>query len=69
MSMEAPDPDRTLYLIDGTSNLFRAFYAIRGLSTRRGLPTNAVYGFTAMLRKLLRERAPRYLGVAFDLSG
>jgi DNA polymerase I len=58
-----------LYLVDGTSNLFRAFYAIRGLSTSRGLPTNAVYGFTAMLRKLIREHEPDYLGVAFDLSG
>ncbi len=63
-----PDPERTLYLVDGTSNLFRAFFAIPGLHTRRGLPTNAIYGFTTMLRKLLRERAPRYIGVAFDLS-
>src|SRR5437899_2374005 len=65
---DPPDPERTLYLVDGTSNLFRAFYAIRGLSTRQGLPTNAVYGFTSMLRKLIRERSPGYLGVAFDLS-
>ncbi len=63
-----PDPERALYLVDGTNNLFRAFYAIRGLSGPGGLPTNAVYGFTTMLRKLLREHAPRYLGVAFDLS-
>ncbi|MFQ5876781.1 MAG: DNA polymerase I [Acidobacteriota bacterium] len=62
-----PDPERTLYLVDGTNNIFRAFYAIRGLTTSRGLPTNAVYGFTTMLRKLLREQRPRYLGVAFDL--
>ncbi len=63
-----PDPERALYLVDGTNNLFRAFYAIRGLSSSAGLPTNAVYGFTTMLRKLLREHAPRYLGVAFDLG-
>ena len=62
-----PDPEHTLFLVDGTSNLFRAFYAIRGLSSARGLPTNAVFGFTTMLRKLLREHAPRYLAVAFDL--
>jgi DNA polymerase-1 len=66
---ERPDPANTVYLVDGSNNLYRAFYAIRGLSTSKGLPTNAVYGFTSMLRKLLREHAPRYLGVAFDLSG
>src|SRR2546428_1898739 len=65
---ERPDPAETVYLVDGSNNLYRAFYAIRGLSTSRGLPTNAVYGFTSMLRKLLREHAPRYLGVAFDLA-
>jgi len=66
-----PDPsgqDRTLYLIDGTNSLFRAFYAIRGLSTRSGTPTNAVYGFTMMLRKILREQAPRFMAVVFDRS-
>src|SRR5213594_4438874 len=65
---ERPDPASTVYLVDGSNNLYRAFYAIRGLSTSKGLPTNAVYGFTSMLRKLLREHAPRYLGVAFDLA-
>jgi DNA polymerase-1 len=61
------DPEATLFLVDGTSNLFRAFYAIRGLSNSRGLPTNAIYGFTSMLRKLLREHRPQLLAVAFDL--
>ncbi|HEU4401596.1 MAG TPA: 5'-3' exonuclease H3TH domain-containing protein, partial [Candidatus Polarisedimenticolia bacterium] len=64
-----PDPERTLYLVDGTSNLYRAFHAIRGLSSSKGLPTNAVYGFTTMLRKILKDHAPRYLAVAFDLPG
>lgn len=59
----------TLYLVDGTSQLFRAFYAVRGLSRPDGFPTNAVYGFTAMLRKLLREERPRFIAVAFDLPG
>ncbi len=62
------DPEKTLFLIDGTSNLFRAFYAIRGLSTSTGMPTNAVYGFTTMLRKILRDQKPRFLAVAFDLA-
>lgn len=71
-SMSAPeassDSRRRLYLIDGYSNIFRAFYAIRNLSSSRGEPTNAVYGFVNMLRKLLREEEPELLGVALDVS-
>ncbi|MEE9219036.1 MAG: DNA polymerase I [Acidobacteriota bacterium] len=59
---------RRLYLVDGTANIFRAYYALQGLSTRSGLPTNATYGFTTMLRKLLQDERPDYLGVAFDLA-
>ena len=58
-----------LYLIDGYSSIFRAFYAIRGLSNSEGRPTNAVYGFVTMLRKLLREESPELIGVALDVSG
>jgi DNA polymerase I len=57
-----------LYLIDGYSNIFRAFYAIRNLSNSRGEPTNAVYGFVTMLRKLLREDNPELVGVALDVG-
>ena len=57
-----------LYLIDGYSNIFRAFYAIRNLSNSRGEPTNAVYGFIQMLRKLLREDKPDLVGVALDVG-
>ncbi len=60
------DPERAVYLVDGSNNLYRAFHAIKGLSTSKGLPTNAIYGFTSMLRKLIREHEPRFLGVAFD---
>jgi DNA polymerase-1 len=63
---ERPDPSRTLYLIDGSNNLYRAFHALPGLTNRKGLPTNAVYGFTTMLRKLLKDFSPRYLAVLFD---
>ncbi len=63
-----PDAKR-LYLVDGTGNLFRAYFAVRGLSTKSGLPTNAVYGFTSMLRKLVQDEKPDHLGVAFDLPG
>jgi DNA polymerase I len=57
-----------LFLIDGYSNIFRAFYAIRNLSSSRGEPTNAVYGFVTMLRKLLREERPDLVGVALDVG-
>jgi DNA polymerase-1 len=57
---------RRLFLVDGMSNVFRAYYAIRGLATSRGLPTNAIYGFTTMLRKLIVEEKPDYLAVVFD---
>ena len=64
-----PEPRHRLFLIDGYSNIFRAFYAIRNLSSSKGEPTNAVYGFVQMLRKLLREDNPDLIGVALDVGG
>ncbi len=55
-----------LFLLDGNLYAYRAFYAIKSLATSRGQPTNAVYGFTTMLMKLLRQEKPDYLAVAFD---
>ena len=55
-----------LFLIDGSSYIFRAFYAIRHLSNSRGFPTNAVYGFTQMLLKVLKDYQPDYLVVVLD---
>ncbi|MEX0880492.1 MAG: DNA polymerase I [Thermoanaerobaculia bacterium] len=60
------EPRPTLYLVDAMSNIHRAYHAIRGLSTREGKPTNAVYGFVTMLKKMLREHPTDYLAVAFD---
>ncbi len=57
------------FLIDGNSYCYRAFYAIRHLVNSQGQPTNAVYGFVAMLNKLINEEKPDYLAVAFDLKG
>ena len=64
------EPTDRLLLLDGHSLAYRALFAlpVENFSTSTGQPTNAVYGFTAMLRKLLREHAPRCLGVAFDLA-
>ncbi len=60
---------RSVYLIDGSGQLHRAFHAIHGLATSRGLPTNATYGFTTMLRKLLQDERPEHVAVLFDPPG
>jgi len=61
-----PEARQTLYLIDAMSNIHRAYHAIQRLSTSAGKPTNAIYGFTTMLRKLLREHSPDLVAVAWD---
>ncbi|MGH7369911.1 MAG: 5'-3' exonuclease, partial [Candidatus Methylomirabilaceae bacterium] len=61
--------EKSLYLIDGSSYLFRAYHALPPLSTRDGLPTGAVYGFTTMLLKILREKRPDAVIVVFDPPG
>jgi DNA polymerase-1 len=64
-----------LYLIDGSSQMYRAFHAPvytgEGTTLRNaaGQPTNAVYIFVTMLRKLLKEHAPAYIAASFDLPG
>jgi DNA polymerase-1 len=60
---------KTLYLIDGSAQFHRAYHAIRGLATSRGLPTNATYGFTTMLRKLFQDEKPEYVAISFDVPG
>ncbi|MEW6130907.1 MAG: DNA polymerase I [Acidobacteriota bacterium] len=57
---------KRLFIVDGMSQVYRAYYAIRGLSNSAGQPTNAVYGFTMMLRRLINAEQPDFLGVAFD---
>jgi DNA polymerase-1 len=58
-----------LYLIDGSSQMYRAYHAIRGLTGPDGKSTNAVYGFVTMLRKLLNDHQPQYIAASFDLAG
>ena len=57
------------YIIDGSSYIYRAYFAIRELSSSAGLPTNAVYGFTQMLLKIIKDKKPDYLAIAFDSKG
>jgi len=61
--------ERKLFLIDGNSLLNRAYYALPPLTTVRGVPTNAVYGFVTMLHRLLDDYHPDKIYVAFDVSG
>lgn len=58
-----------VYLIDGSSYIYRAYFAIRHLSNSKGEATNAVYGFTNMLLNLLREHKPDHVAVIFDSKG
>jgi DNA polymerase-1 len=59
----------TLFLVDGSSQMYRAYHAIRGLTGPDGKSTNAVYGFTTMLRKLIADQKPEYIAASFDLAG
>src|SRR5260370_1306466 len=61
-----PEASRKLYLVDAMSNIHRAYHAIQSLSTSTGRPTNAIYGFVTMLRKMLREHTPELCAVAWD---
>jgi DNA polymerase-1 len=61
--------EKTVYFIDGSAQLHRAYFAIRSLATTRGFPTGATYGFTTMLRKLYEDEQPQWCGISFDLKG
>jgi DNA polymerase-1 len=61
--------DKILYLIDGSAYVYRAYHAIRSLANSKGLPTNATFGFTRMLIKLIEDRSPEYVVMFFDAKG
>jgi DNA polymerase-1 len=60
---------KEVYLIDGSGYIHRAYHAVRHLSTSKGLPTNATFGFTNMLLKLVGDRNPEYMAMAYDAKG
>ncbi|MFQ5580787.1 MAG: DNA polymerase I [Nitrospiria bacterium] len=60
---------KSFYIIDGSAYVYRAYFAIRELSTSSGLPTNAIYGFAQMLLKLIKDKHPDYLAITFDTQG
>ena len=55
-----------IYLIDGSAYIYRAYHAIAPLSNSKGIPTHAVLGFINMIKRLIREKTPKYLLIAFD---
>ncbi|MCO4761203.1 MAG: DNA polymerase I [Myxococcales bacterium] len=57
-----------IFIIDANNHIFRAFFAIRGMTRADGQATNAIYGFTAMLKRLLHDEKPDYLAMTFDVS-
>ncbi|MCP4574774.1 MAG: DNA polymerase I, partial [Deltaproteobacteria bacterium] len=59
----------TIYLLDGSSYIHRAYHAIRNLQNAKGFPTNAIFGFTKMILKLLSDKKPDRLAIVFDAKG
>ncbi len=58
-----------IYLIDGSAYIYRAYHAIAPLSNSSGMPTHAVLGFINIIKRIMREREPGFLAVAFDSRG
>jgi len=58
-----------VYLVDGSAYIYRAYHAVAPLTNSEGMPTHAVFGFMNILRRLLKEKNPQYLAVAFDMRG
>lgn len=61
-----PEGPKTITLFDASGFIFRAYHALPPLTTSKGVPTNAVLGFTRMVLKVLRERAPTHVALCFD---
>ena len=59
----------TIYLIDGHAYIYRAYHAIAPLTNAEGLPTHAAFGFTNILNRVIKDKDPRFLAVAFDAKG
>ena len=57
---------KTLYIIDASAYIHRAYHAIRPLTTSKGVPTNAVYGFIKLINKIKKEQKPDYIAICFD---
>ena len=63
------DPKKTIYLIDGSSFLYRAYYGLRPLHTPQGVPVQAVYSFCRMIKHLVDQFNPLYMALVWDSRG
>ena len=63
------DPEKTIFLIDGSSFLYRAYYSLRPLHTSQGTPVHAVFGFCRMIKKLIDTWQAQYVGLVWDSPG
>ena len=64
-----PDHKKPFVLVDGSSYLFRAYYALPPLTNSKGLPTGAIYGVINMLKRLMADYEPEHVAVVFDPKG
>ena len=58
-----------IYLVDGSSYIYRAYHAMGGLSNSKGFPTGAIFGFTNMIVKTIKDKSPKRIAVVFDSRG
>ena len=63
------DPKKTVFLIDGSAFLYRAYYGMRPLHTSRGEPVHAVYSFCRMIKRLIDRFSPLYIALVWDSKG
>ena len=62
-------PNEEIYLIDGSAYIFLRYHAMGGLSNSKGFPTGAIFGFTNMIMKTLKDKSPTRIAVVFDAPG
>jgi len=63
------DPQKTIFLIDGSSFLYRSYYGLRPIYTSKGLPVNAVFNFCRIIKKLIDQFDPKFLALVWDSKG
>lgn len=67
--MKKLSPSETVYLIDGSSFLYRSYYALTPLNAPNGMPVQAVYGFVRMIHKIIKDFSPEYCALVWDSAG
>jgi DNA polymerase-1 len=60
---------KRVFIIDGNSFCYRAFYAVRHLSNSKGQPTNAIFGVLTMIKKIIKDQKPDMIAFSFELKG